>query len=82
MAELLNPGGYIIFTHSNKEREITAEMMGEQFYYSSLSKEKVLQLLKENGFEVQFVYEDFKERDSDKALVILAKKVFHHNQPG
>lgn len=51
-------------------------MMGEQFYYSCLSKERVLQLLKESGFEVQFVYEDFKERDADRALVVLAQKVF------
>jgi len=52
--------------------------------FAALSKERerVIRLLKETGFEVQFVYEDFKERDSDKALVILAKKVFHHNQPG
>ena len=74
VAELLNPGGYLLFTHGNQEGEITDEMMGQQFYYSCLSKEKVLQLLKESGFEVQFAYEEFKERDADRALVILAKK--------
>jgi len=55
VVELLNPGGYLVFTHGNEEGEITEEMMGEQFYYSSLSKERVLQLLKESDFEVQFV---------------------------
>lgn len=80
VAELLNPGVYLLFTHGNEEGEITDEMMGEQFYYSYLSKERVLQLLKESGFEVQFVYEDFKERDADRALVILAKKIFNHNK--
>jgi len=76
VAELLNPGGYLLFTHGNEEGEINDEMMGEQFYYSYLSKERVLQLLKESGFEIQSVYEDFKERDASKALIILAKKVF------
>jgi predicted TPR repeat methyltransferase len=74
VAELLNPRGYFVFTHGNEEGEITDEMMGEQFYYSCLSKERVLQLLKKSGFEIQFVYEDFKERDADRALAVLAKK--------
>jgi 2-polyprenyl-3-methyl-5-hydroxy-6-metoxy-1,4-benzoquinol methylase len=75
IAELLKPGGVLLFTHGNEAGEINGEMMGEPFYYSSLSKETLLGLLKENRIEVQAVYEDFKERDSDRALVIAGKKM-------
>lgn len=80
IAEWLHPGGYLLFTHGYEEGEIAGEMMGENFYYSCLSKEKVMRILKELHFEVKFIYEDYKERDTDRGLVILAQKIMPKTQ--
>lgn len=75
VGNLLNVGGYLLFTHGDAEGEHTNPMMGESFYYSALPKELVCQILRDNGFEIIYVHKDFKEQDSDRGLVILAKKI-------
>lgn len=72
---LLNAGGYLLFTHGDTDDEHTNPMMGESFYYSCLPKEVVCQILEDNGFEIIYAYKDYKERNTDRGLVILAKKL-------
>lgn len=72
---LLKSGGYLLFTHGNVDGEHVNTMMGESFYYSSLSKELVYKLLRGNGFEIEAVLENFIERDTDRAFVVLARKM-------
>ena len=75
IGNLLTQGGYLIFTHGNTDGEHFDSMFGESFYYSSLSKDTVLELLRENGFEIIYAYEDFVEEKSHRALVVLAQKI-------
>ena len=65
----------MLFTHGDADDEHTNDMMGESFYYSCLPKEVVCQILEDNGFDIIYVYKDYKERDTDRGLVILARKV-------
>jgi predicted TPR repeat methyltransferase len=74
VGNMLNPDGYLLFSHGDAEDEHTNPMMGESFYYSALPKEMVCQILQDNGFEIIYVYKDYKERDMDRGLVLLAKK--------
>jgi len=75
ISDVLRPGGYLLFTHGNIEGEHIDTMMGEPFYYSSLSKEQVYGLLGTYGFEINFAREDYMENGSHRALVVLAKKI-------
>lgn len=74
LASLLNINGYLLFTHGKNENELIDTMMNEKFYYSSLSKQNVIEILKENGFEIVYAHEDYKELNTHRELVILAKK--------
>ena len=79
----LRPGGILLFTHGDKEGEISGEMFGEPFYYSCLNTGAVCDILKQLNFEILFLKEDYRERDTDRALVIMAKKVIMEaNQKG
>ena len=69
----LKPGGLFLFSHSGADGEITGEMFGETFYYSGLAADVVRRLLEESGFEVETLVEDYRERDTDKGLVVLAR---------
>lgn len=42
-------GGVILFTAGGVDGEITGQMCGLEFYYSSLSDEEYLRILKEKG---------------------------------
>jgi predicted TPR repeat methyltransferase len=50
--DLLDVGGYLLFTHGGSEGEIEGEMHGEKFVYSSLGPEKLKKLLETMGFKV------------------------------
>lgn len=71
---LLKPGGFFLFTHGKEENEHIGEMFGEQFYYSCLSKDFVLDLMNEIGFELEYSIEDFVEGIDRRDWVVLAKK--------
>jgi predicted TPR repeat methyltransferase len=75
LGKMLNIGGYLLFTHGDADGEHTSPMMGASFYYSALPKEIVCQILEENGFEIIYVHKDFVERDTDRGLVVLARKI-------
>lgn len=72
---LLKTDGYLLFTHGNVNDEHVDTMMGEPFYYSSLSKQRVFELLNNNGFNVEYAYDDFVEGNTHRAFVVLAKKM-------
>lgn len=71
---LLSPGGYFLFTHGKEEDEHIDRMFGEQFYYSCLSKDFVLGLMKELGFEIVYSIENFVEEKDQRDWVVLARK--------
>lgn len=75
---LLNPGGFFLFTHGKEENEHIDEMFGEQFYYSCLSKDFVLDLMNEIGFELEYSIEEFVEGNDQRDWVVLARKSNDH----
>ena len=70
----LVPGAPLLFTHGNKEGEITDSMYGEMFYYSCLNTSEVHTLLEGAGFDVIRTMEYYVERDMDRDLVVFARK--------
>ena len=71
----INIGGYLLFTHGNKDGEIEGNMFGERFYYSALDTKEVHRLLLEYGFEIEVSIEKYKEENLDIDLIVMAKKV-------
>jgi len=71
---LLNLGGFFLFTHGKDEDEHTDEMFGEQFYYSCLSKDIVLNLMSKIGFKLEYSIENYVEGKDHRAWVVLARK--------
>lgn len=74
VANWMNMGGYLLFTHGNKEGEISGEMFEETFYYSCLDTQTVHELLSESGFEIVSSLEYYTELEMARDLVILARK--------
>ncbi|MDD4282918.1 MAG: class I SAM-dependent methyltransferase [Bacilli bacterium] len=75
ITEWMNIGAYLLFTHGNKDGEITDYMYDEPFYYSSLDVNAVHKLLLENGFDIKVSMENYKETSSERDLLIIAKKI-------
>jgi hypothetical protein len=71
----MNIGAYLLFTHGNGYSEIEAEMFEENFYYSCLTTKEVHKLLLEFGFKIELSIENYKERNMEIDLIIIAKKV-------
>lgn len=70
--ELLKDGGNLIFSHGDTDGEITGEMNGETFYYSSLGSKKILEALNEVGFTLlSYTLDDTEEHGY---IVVIAKK--------
>ncbi|MEN2402474.1 class I SAM-dependent methyltransferase [Flavobacterium sp. MC2016-06] len=72
--DLLLPGGYFLFTHGKEEGEHVDKMFGESFYYSCLSRDFVLNLMTEIGFEIEYSIENFVEENDQRDWVVLARK--------
>lgn len=72
--KLLNPGGYLLFTHGDANDEHTDKMLGETFYYSCIPKNDLVKTLEENGFDVEYAYKNYIEKEQHRDLIILAKK--------
>lgn len=75
LSDWLNIGGYLLFTHGKQESEIRSYMFGELFYYSALNTQDVHQLLADSGFVIELSAEDYTEENSDRELLIIAKKI-------
>lgn len=68
--KLLKPGGSFVFTHGGGDGEISGEMHGYPFTYSSLGPEKTKQLLVSLGFGViRWVLDESEDNGYLKALV-------------
>ena len=75
LASLIKSGGYLLFTHGNREGEITGEMYGETFYYSALDSARVCDLLTNNGFEILTFTENYSEPTTGtRDLLVTARK--------
>ncbi len=71
----MNIGAYLLFTHGKQEGEVKGKMFGETFYYSALDTQNVHKLLTDSGFAIKISVEDYKEVNSERDLLILAKKI-------
>lgn len=75
VSSLLNDNGYFLFTHGKEDGEITGKMFNTLFYYSALSIENTHKLLKDNGFNIIYSIENYKEETTGtRDLIIVAKK--------
>ena len=75
ISDWMNIGAYLLFTHGKKESEIKDYMYGKIFYYSALNTQDVHKLLSDSGFAIELSIEDYKETNSERDLLILAKKI-------
>ena len=50
--DLLKQGGYLLFTHGGSEGELTGEMYGQPFLYSSLGPDKTRKIVERLGLDV------------------------------
>jgi predicted TPR repeat methyltransferase len=71
----MNKDAYLLFTHGNEDGEVEGEMYNEKFYYSSLDKDEVQHLLSAAGLEVVWAKEMYIERNTDRDLVMLSRKI-------
>lgn len=71
----MNAGAHLLFTHGREDGEIQGQMFGQPFYYSSLDKDEVCQLLSYAGLSVVWTKELYVERDMERDLVMLSRKV-------
>jgi SAM-dependent methyltransferase len=71
MCAALAVGGVLLFTAGSSDGEITGEMQGETFYYSSLGTSHLLRILEAGDCECLLV-----ERDQypERHLVVVARK--------
>lgn len=68
--QLLEDDGYLLFNHGGSEGEITGEMFGHQFYYSSPGPEKIRQILEKLNFKIlEWKVDESKENNHMVALV-------------
>lgn len=75
LASLVKCGGYILFTHGNRNGEISGEMFGETFYYAALDSARVRGLLEENGFSIITCIENYSEPvTGTRELFVVAEK--------
>ena len=72
---LVKRGGYILFTHGNRNGETIGEMLGENFYYGALDSSRVRELLAENGFEILTFMGNYSEPTTGtRDLLVTARK--------
>lgn len=59
--DLLKRDGYLLFTHGGSEGEITGEMYGQPFSYSSLGPDKTKKIIEQLGLDILRWEMDFSE---------------------
>ena len=72
--DLLDEDGYLLFTHGAPEGQITSEMYGQTFTYSSPGAEKLKEILANLGFNILKWNIDKSEGEDKGYLTILVKK--------
>ena len=71
LCDALATGGVILFTAGGVDGEITGQMCGLEFYYSSLSDEEHLRILKEKGCKCILLQRD---QYPEEHVVFIAAK--------
>ena len=75
ISNLLKNEGYFIFTHGLEQGTIKGSMFNNEFIYSALSKEELLNTLKENNLEIIKWEEHYQEPTTgDRDLLVIIKK--------
>ena len=75
ISNLLKEDGYFIFTHGLEKGTVKGTMFDNEFIYSALSKEELLNTLKENDLEIIRWEEHYQEPTTgDRNLLVIAKK--------
>ncbi len=72
LADMLAPGGVLLFTHGGAEGEIEGEMYGEKFTYSSIGPLKIKSLLLSLGLTI--LWWEHNTADENGYLVAMAQK--------
>ncbi len=75
LANLIRSGGYALFTHGLTDGEMTNDMFGKPFYYSSLDKKVVERLLYLNELKIEYSLEKYIEKNTDRDWVVLCRKI-------
>lgn len=75
IAELLNINGYLLFTAGINKEAISGTMFNKQFFYYSIDKNDLKQLLTSNGFSIISWFENYQEESTEtRDLLVIAKK--------
>lgn len=75
LATLIKPNGYLMFTCGKSDDERYGTMLNKKFYYASLYKDEVVNLLSNNGFIVVLAFVDYNEKTTGtRDLLIAARK--------
>ena len=74
IAGWVNDKCWFLFSHGDVDGELVDDTMGVGLYYSSLPVDAVPELLTDAGFKIERMTKDYKERDMEKALVVLCQK--------
>lgn len=72
LCNALASGGVILFTAGGVDGEITGQMCGQDFYYSSLAEEEYLRIMKENGCKCILMERD---QHPEEHVVFIGAKV-------
>lgn len=72
---LIKDGGYLMFTCGKNDDERYGTMLNKKFYYASLYKDEVVNLLSNNGFFIVCSFVDYVEKTTgSRDLLIVARK--------
>lgn len=75
LANLIKPNGYLMFTCGKNDDERYGTMLNKKFYYASLYKDEVVNLLSNNGFFIVCSFVDYVEKTTgSRDLLIVARK--------
>lgn len=76
--DFLEDKGYLLFTHGGSEGEITGEMFGHEFSYSSLGPEKTERFLTRLGFRViEWKLNQSNDPSDNGHLTAIVQKISH-----
>ena len=72
---LIKNGGYLMFTCGKENDERYGTMFDKNFYYASLCKDEVINLLSNNNFSIVCLFVDYSEKTTgSRDLLIVARK--------
>lgn len=75
ISNLINAGGYFMFTHGKEKGTVEGQMYSKQFYYSTLNSDETIKLLIQEGFEIVESIIDYKDQFGHRELIVIARKL-------